>query len=176
LTYHHGAPVRRLRGFRGRHGIWNILFCALIVASLLVMLATAAWGLAAGIRATHHLSTDFWAVTANAQTQVGQPCSSELQFEGRASCNVSAVPASHNAAQHCHRTVASPEAASTFLQVATLRTTVSNFFEGVTGLQAVLSAISTVLAGEHLICDLGTTRQLLALLLAFPGRLFVSTV
>ncbi len=65
------ASDNRLRGFRGRHGIWNILFCALIVASLLIMLATAAWGLASGIKATHHLSTDFWAVTENARSQVG---------------------------------------------------------------------------------------------------------
>lgn len=35
------------------------------------------------------------------------------------------------------------------LQVATLKTSVSAFFAGVTGLQAVLSAISTVLAGER---------------------------
>ena len=35
------------------------------------MLATAAWGLASGIKATHHLSTDFWAVTDNARSQVG---------------------------------------------------------------------------------------------------------
>jgi hypothetical protein len=62
---------RRLRGFRGRHGIWNILFCALIVASLLIMLATSAWGLAAGIRATRHLSDNFWSVVQVARTKVG---------------------------------------------------------------------------------------------------------
>ena len=64
------SHICRLRGFRGRHGLWNILFCALIVASLLIMLATSAWGLAAGISATRHLSDDFWNVIQVARTKV----------------------------------------------------------------------------------------------------------
>lgn len=62
----------RLRGFRSRHGIWNIVFCAFIVAALLIMLATAAWGLAEGLKATRHISDDFWAVVAVARTKVSQ--------------------------------------------------------------------------------------------------------
>jgi len=52
-----------------RHGLCSIILCTLVFISLLIMLATAAWGLAEGLKATRHVSDDFWDIIGSARTK-----------------------------------------------------------------------------------------------------------
>lgn len=70
LSYIWELSLLRFRGFCARHGTGNLVFCAVIIILLIVMLATAAWGLAEGLKATRHISDDFWNVIAAARTKV----------------------------------------------------------------------------------------------------------